>query len=229
MSLPKTQKAAVKVGQGDASKVEVKEIPVPSPNSDQILVKINYSGLCASDKSLLHDEWSSTGLTQLPVTQGIAGHEGAGTVVAIGSDVQDLWSLGDRAGIKWIASVCRKCEFCTNGRDECHCPKQLNSGFSIAGTFQEYVLTDARYATRLPEGVKDEEAGPIMCGGVTAYVACKRSAVRPGQWLVLPGAGGGAFSILAPEAKRSWKLTANRSRTSRSSIRESDGHARHRH
>jgi D-arabinose 1-dehydrogenase-like Zn-dependent alcohol dehydrogenase len=34
---------------------------------------------------------------------------------------------------------------------------------------------------RIPEGVKDEEAGPIMCGGVTAYTACKRSAVRPGQ------------------------------------------------
>ena len=44
---------------------------------------------------------------------------------------------------------------------------------------------------RIPEGVKDEEAGPIMCGGVTAYTACKRSAVRPGQWVVVIGAGGG--------------------------------------
>jgi len=50
---------------------------------------------------------------------------------------------------------------------------------------------DGRYATRIPEGVKDEEAGPIMCGGVTAYTACKRSSVRPGQWIVLIGAGGG--------------------------------------
>jgi propanol-preferring alcohol dehydrogenase len=107
--------------------------------------------------------------------------------------VQDLWQVGDRAGIKWIASVCRRCEFCTNGVDECHCPKQLNSGFSIAGTFQEYCVTDARYATRLPDGVSDEEAGPLLCGGVTAYTGCKRSAVRPGQWLVIPGAGGGMF------------------------------------
>lgn len=44
---------------------------------------------------------------------------------------------------------------------------------------------------RIPEGVPDEEAGPIMCGGVTSYVACKRSAVKPGQWLVVNGAGGG--------------------------------------
>ncbi|KAF2015631.1 alcohol dehydrogenase [Aaosphaeria arxii CBS 175.79] len=201
MGIPSTQRAAVKVGEGDSAKVEVKSIEVPQPAPDQILVKINYSGLCASDKSLLHDEWSFSGVSMQPQTHGVAGHEGAGVVVAVGSDVKDLWKEGDRAGIKWIASVCRKCEFCTNGVDECHCPKQINSGFSIAGTFQEYALTDARYATRLPDGVKDEEAGPIMCGGVTAYVACKRSAVKPGQWIVLPGAGGGLGHLAVQYAK----------------------------
>ncbi|KAJ9637210.1 hypothetical protein H2201_001607 [Coniosporium apollinis] len=199
--LPKTQKAAVKVGEGSDAKTEIREIEVPTPGPGQILVKINYSGLCASDKSLLHDEWAAGGLAMQPQTQGIAGHEGAGVVVAVADDVKDLWKEGDRAGIKWIASVCRKCEFCTNGVDECHCPKQLNSGFSIAGTFQEYALTDGRYATRLPDGVKDEEAGPLMCGGVTAYVACKRSAVRPGQWIVLPGAGGGLGHLAVQYAK----------------------------
>jgi propanol-preferring alcohol dehydrogenase len=188
MGLPKTQRAAIKQGTGDSATIAVKEVPVQEPGPDQILIKINYSGLCASDKSLLHDEWV---FKMAECTNGIAGHEGAGVVVAVGSNVQDLWQIGNRAGIKWIASVCRTCEFCTNGQDECHCPKQLNSGFTIAGTFQEYALTDARYATRLPDGVSDEDAGPIMCGGVTAYVACKRSQVKPGQWLVVPGAGGG--------------------------------------
>ncbi|KAF1847422.1 GroES-like protein [Cucurbitaria berberidis CBS 394.84] len=188
MDVPKTQKAAIKRGSGDSSTIAIQDVPVQLPGPDQILVKINYSGLCASDKSLLYDEWD---FKMAPQTNYIAGHEGAGVVVAVGSNVQDLWQVGNRAGIKWIASVCRKCEFCTNGTDECHCPKQLNSGFTIAGTFQEYALTDAHYATRLPDGVKDEEAGPIMCGGVTAYVACKRSQVKPGQWIVIPGAGGG--------------------------------------
>lgn len=105
-------------------------------------------------------------------------------------------------GIKWIASVCRKCEFCTNGQDECHCPKQLNSGFSIAGTFQEYCLTDARYATRLPDGVSDEEACPLLCGGVTAYTGCKVSGVKPGQWIVIPGAGGGLGHLAVQYAKQ---------------------------
>lgn len=229
MGLPSTQKAAVKKGSGDTATVEVKSLDVPTPAPDQILVKINYSGLCASDKSLLHDEWGASGVAMQPQTQGIAGHEGAGTVVAVGSAVTDLWKEGDRAGIKWIASVCGKCEFCTNGVDECHCPKQLNSGFSIAGTFQEYALTDARYATRLPDAVKDEEAGPIMCGGVTAYVACKRSAVKPGQWIVLPGAGGGALNIYIYEQSANLKTDFYRSGPSRSAIRQGHGHARHRH
>lgn len=127
----------------------------------------------------------------MDAAHGIAGHEGAGEVIAVGKDVEDIWKVGDRAGVKWVVSVCRNCEFCTNGTDELHCPKQLNSGFSAAGTFQEYCLTDGHYATRIPEGVLDEEAGPIMCGGVTAYTACRRSTVRPGQWLVILGAGGG--------------------------------------
>lgn len=200
-SIPKTQKAAVKSGSGESTRTDVKEIPVPDLQPGQILVKIAYSGLCASDKSLLFDEWTAGGLVMQPQTNGIAGHEGAGTVVQVHDSVKNLWKVGDRAGIKWIVSTCGECEFCSNGRDECSCPKQLNSGFSIAGTFAEYVPTDARYATRLPEGVKDEEAGPIMCGGVTAYVAVKRSEVRPGQWLVLPGAGGGLGHFAVQYAK----------------------------
>ena len=62
-------------------------------------------------------------------------------------------------------------------------------------------MTDARDATRLPDGVTDEDAGPIMCGGVTSYVACKRSRVRPGQWIVIPGAGGGLGHLAVQYAK----------------------------
>ncbi|KAI4907682.1 hypothetical protein J4E90_009088 [Alternaria incomplexa] len=91
MQLPKTQKAAIKQGTGDNATITIKEIPVPEPAPDQILVKINYSGLCASDKSLLHDEWD---FKMAECTKGIAGHEGAGIVVAVGANVQDLWQIG---------------------------------------------------------------------------------------------------------------------------------------
>ena len=191
VDIPSTQKAAVKQGSGRDATAPVKDVYVDKPGPGQILVKINWTGVCSTDKSFIYDDWADIGVAMHPNSKGIAGHEGAGIVVSVAEDVRDLWSPGDRAGIKWVAEICRKCEFCTNGVDEVHCPSQKNSGLTCPGTFQQYVVTDARYATRLPEGVSDEEAGPIMCGGVTGYVACKRSQVKPGQWLVILGAGGG--------------------------------------
>jgi len=114
------------------------------------------------------------GVAMMDVTRGIAGHEGAGTVVAVGEGSDSRWKVGDRAGIKWIASVCGECEFCLNGADEVHCVAQKNSGFSAPGTFQEYVLAPSNYASKIPDGVLDEEAGPIMCGGVSARRAVLR-------------------------------------------------------
>lgn len=63
-------------------------------------MKINWSGLCASDKSLLHDEWADFGVAMAESTKGIAGHEGAGVVVAVGDGMDHKWKVGDRAGIK---------------------------------------------------------------------------------------------------------------------------------
>ncbi|KAK4991444.1 hypothetical protein LTR50_001836 [Elasticomyces elasticus] len=178
MGLPQQQQAAVREGSGGSATAPVKQVPVPQePGPGQILVKINWTGLCASDKSLIHDEWATQGIKMMDQTNGIAGHEGAGEVVAVHKDVENLWKVGDRAGVKWVVSVCRDCEFCNDGTG----PELMR--------------------TRIPEGVSDEEAGPIMCGGVTAYTACKRSGVRPGQWIVMPGAGGGLGHLGVQYAK----------------------------
>ncbi|CZR40510.1 uncharacterized protein FPRO_05410 [Fusarium proliferatum ET1] len=202
--IPQTQQAAVRDGSGPGAKVFVKTIPVPRPASHQILVKINWSGLCASDKCLLRDEWASyDGMMppMAPSSLGIAGHEGAGVVVAVGDDVSAIWKVGDRAAVKWVGSTCGVCEMCTNGLDEVHCPKAVHHAVDVAGTFQEYCVADGRYTNKIPDGVKDEEAGPIMCGGFSAYAACKRAAVKPGEWLIILGAGGGVGHFALQYAK----------------------------
>lgn len=108
MALPTEQRAAVKQGTGHEATAKVQNVPVPQePGPGQILVKINWTGLCASDKSLLHDEFQAFGIKMADATQGIAGHEGAGEVVSVHPDIADLWKVGDRAGVKWVVSVCR--------------------------------------------------------------------------------------------------------------------------
>jgi propanol-preferring alcohol dehydrogenase len=201
ITIPKTQNAAVRQGSGDSASAPIKQVEVQSPKPHEILVKINWTGLCASDKSLIHDEWADFGVAMQDSTNGICGHEGAGVVVAVGDNMHGRWNVGDRAGMKWVYSTCGDCEFCLNGTDELHCPKQMNCGFTAPGTFQQYAISDGRYTSRIPEGVKDEEAGPIMCGGVTAYTACKRSTVKPGQWIVITGAGGGLGHFAVQYAK----------------------------
>ncbi|KAH7109787.1 hypothetical protein EDB81DRAFT_873918 [Dactylonectria macrodidyma] len=147
------------------------------PGPSQILVKITWGGVCGTDKSFLRNDGKDLGFFMKPESKGIAGHEGVGIVVAVGEDMQERWDIGDRAGIKWIASICGECEFCQES-DDIHCQNQNNSGYSWPGTFQEYCLADGQYFTKIPDGV-------------TAYAACKKSGVKPGQWIVIPGAGGG--------------------------------------
>lgn len=200
MAIPEIQKAAVKTGIGHESKVEVRELPVPKIRPGQILVKITYSGLCGTDKSFYRDEWAVFKGGMQESAQGIAGHEGAGIVVAVADDAKELWKVGDRAGVKFLTSICHRCEFCQTGED-IFCVKGKKSCLTEPGTFQEYVATDAYYASRIPDGVSDEAAGPVMCGGLTAYMACRRSSVRPGQWIVLPGAGGGLGHFAVQYAK----------------------------
>ncbi|KAH7012835.1 hypothetical protein EDB80DRAFT_748753 [Ilyonectria destructans] len=176
--IPQQQRAVVRAADDATKCVAMKLIDVPQLGPGQILAKITWM-----ERPRRHMK---------PESKGIAGHEGVDIVVAIGDSVgvQERWSIGDRAGIKWITSVCGECEFCQEG-DDIHCQNENNSGFSWSGTCQEYCLADSEYATKIPDGVTDQEAAPILCGGLTAYSACKKSGVSPGQWLVIPGAGGG--------------------------------------
>lgn len=59
------------------------------------------------------------------------------------------------------------------------------------GSYKQYVVSPERYTTLIPDGVNDYVAGPIMCSASTIYTSIKESGLRPGDWAVFPGAGGG--------------------------------------
>lgn len=117
------------------------------------------------------------------------GHEGAGVIVALGANVT-TWKLGDRAGIKPVYDCCFACELCWSGR-EAYCEAAPQIGLQFPGSYQEYVLSPARYTQRIPDGVSDLVAGPVMCSGSTIYCSLKEAGLRAGSWAVFPGAGGG--------------------------------------
>jgi len=151
----------------------------------QVLVKLHYSGVCHSDYHLLHNDWAIKATFPF-----VGGHEGAGEIVAFGAHTNTFLKIGDKVGIKWIADACLHCEYCRKGYEQ-NCPEAKYSGCTVNGTFQQYVVSWASYVTPIPDNLPLELAAPILCAGVTVYSALKNSEAKAGQYVVIPGAGGG--------------------------------------
>jgi propanol-preferring alcohol dehydrogenase len=81
------------------------------------------------------------------------------------------------------------CEYCLTGW-ETLCQQQQNTGYSVNGGFAEYVLAPAAYVGHIPENLDFTDAAPILCAGVTTYKGLKQTETKPGDWVVIVGAGG---------------------------------------
>ena len=180
-TIPKTMRAAVV--EKFREPLQIREVPVPSPGSDQALIQIIATGVCHTDLHAADGDWPVK-----PTPPFVPGHEGAGVVVKLGSGVSHL-ALGDRVGLAWLHTACGHCEFCLKGW-ETLCHQQKNSGYSVNGTFAEYALGQAEYLARIPDQLSFVHAGPILCAGVTTYKGLKETEARPGEWVVISGAGG---------------------------------------
>ena len=175
------QKAVVVLNAGRDAEIEIKDVPIPQPKDDEVLVRLSYSGVCHADVSFVYGDWKQLGFvfngSQTP------GHEGVGTVVAVGSEAKNL-KLGARVGIKWIRRVCRTCRHC-QARNENWCESQLQSGRTTSGSFQQYVTAPADYLPMIPPEISDEEAGPLLCAGSTMFSALRAAKAGPGDWVVI--------------------------------------------
>ncbi|KAJ7684222.1 chaperonin 10-like protein [Mycena polygramma] len=190
MAIPLKARAAVIVA-FDQDLLVKDDHPVLQPSElapGECLVKIDYAGVCHSD---LHVKEGGWGPVKFPV---VGGHEGIGRIVAIGDHtVGSPVKTGDRVGIKWIAKACLNCEMCRTGNEPC-CSvggSTMSHGFKVDGSFADYVLSYVDYATPIPENLDSAAATPLLCAGLTIYKALKETNPKIGQWVAIPGAGGG--------------------------------------
>jgi propanol-preferring alcohol dehydrogenase len=192
MTVPKTQKAMICE---QAGKPPVyKDIPVPTPGPDEVLVNVKYSGVCHTDLHAWKGDWPLDTKKNL-----VGGHEGAGIVVARGDLVKEV-NVGDAVGIKWLNGSCLNCTFCQQG-DEQLCPHATMSGYTVDGSFQQYAVANAAHVARIPKGCDLEAISPVLCAGITVYKGIKESGARPGQTIAIVGAGGGLGSLALQYAK----------------------------
>ncbi len=163
--------------------LELREVPIPTPGPGQILVKTEACGVCHTDLHAAHGDWPLK-----PTPPFIPGHEGIGRVTAVGAGVT-IVKAGDRVGVPWLYSACGHCEYCLTAW-ETVCAEAEFGGYTKNGGFAEYIVADPNYVAHIPAGLSSREAAPLICAGITTYKGLKMTEARPGEWVVISGAGG---------------------------------------
>lgn len=162
--------------------IEIEEIPVPSPRSYEVLVRVEACGICLSDIHLIE---GSVPPIVSPVTPG---HEACGVVAKTGLMTAG-WSEGDRV-VMTGGRYCGSCQRCLTGRFE-DCVAWELLGFHYDGAWAEYVLAPALALARVPEGIPSEQAAILADAVATPYAALlETGGLQPGEAVGLWGIGG---------------------------------------
>lgn len=146
-------KAVVVAGVGQ---VTVEELPDPTPGRREVVVDVAACGICGTDLHILDGEFAPS----LPI---VPGHEFAGSVAALGADVEEL-DVGDAVAVD-PSLYCMECHYCRHGRNNL-CERWGALGVSTAGGAAEFVTVPVANCVRLPESIRLEDAAliePLSC------------------------------------------------------------------
>jgi propanol-preferring alcohol dehydrogenase len=130
-------------------------LPDPEPGPGELLLRVGACGVCRTDLHLRNGEIAAP---KLPV---VLGHQ----IVATTED-------GRRVGVPWLGWTCGECRYCTTGRENL-CVRARFTGRDIDGGFAELTVADERFCLPLPAVLSDEQAAPLLCGGLIGYRALK--------------------------------------------------------
>ncbi len=162
----------------------------PACPSDGVVIRVLASGICRSDWHCWTGADPDVSLPHIP------GHEYCGEIVEIGPEVRS-WSVGDRVIAPFILA-CGRCADCSAGHQTI-CSTQVLPGFTVNGSFAEYVAAPHADAnlSRLPDDLDPAVAAALGCRVTTAWHALTgRAALKAGEWLAVFGGGGIGISAL---------------------------------
>ncbi len=160
------------------------------PGPGEVLVALDYCGICHTDLVVANNESKQA---MYPV---VPGHEMIGRVAEVGEGVTKV-AVGDRVGIGCIADSCKTCGPCEDG-DEHYC----DSGFVMTfnsknlagektwGGYSSHYTIHEHYVVKIPDGLDPAGAAPLLCGGITVYTPLKRFEAGPGKRVGVAGLGG---------------------------------------
>lgn len=165
------------------------------PLPDDVVIDIQYCGVCHSD---LHMARSETGPARYPL---VPGHEIAGVIKATGTNVT-RFKVGDRVGVGCMVDSCRECSSCQAGEEQYCVPGFTGtygnpdrfaeqSGQPITqGGYSDHITVDQHFVLSIPDALPLDKAAPLLCAGITTYSPLKEWNVGPGSKVAVIGLGG---------------------------------------
>jgi L-iditol 2-dehydrogenase len=170
------------IAQTGAKSVELQERDRPSPNDDEVLVRVHTAGLCGSDA---HAYLYKDGYEWIPIPR-VMGHEYSGRIAEVGPDVEEF-AVGDKV-IEEPIHHCGHCFQCKNGQSNV-CQNFSITGMHRDGAYQDYVTVDPEHLHAIPKDVPLEHAAITEPTSIGTRAVFTRSAVTPGDNVLVEGPG----------------------------------------
>lgn len=209
------------VARAKSAPLSLEMLEIEAPRKDEVLVRVLASGICHTDLAMRDQVF--------PVPQPIVlGHEGAGIIAAVGSEVGDF-TVGDHVAMSF--NCCGECGLCKSGASS-YCEKayplnfggsrldgstslrkgdeKIHSNFFGQSSFAEYAICNRRNVVRVPRELPFELLAPLGCGVITGAGAVMNVfKLAPGQSIIVFGAGSvGLSAILAARASKAGAIVA---------------------
>jgi uncharacterized zinc-type alcohol dehydrogenase-like protein len=169
-----------------------KEITINRRELDQsdVLIEIKYCGICHSDIHHAHAEWGEEKYPLVP------GHEIAGVVLEIGSNVKK-YKIGDHVGVGCMVDSCRECANCLKGEEQ-FCLKGNTGTYAkidkygerTLGGYSTHIVVTEDFVLKIPDSISLDIAAPLLCAGITTYSPLHHWNAGPDKKVAILGLGG---------------------------------------
>jgi D-arabinose 1-dehydrogenase-like Zn-dependent alcohol dehydrogenase len=161
---------------------QIVEREIPEPGAGHVRIKVQACGICHSDVLTKEGLWAGLQYPRVP------GHEAAGIVDELGAGVSE-WTMGQRVGVGWHGGHDNTCRECQRG-DFRNCQNLKIPGISYDGGYGQYMVAPADALVAIPDTLRDVDAAPLLCAGITTYNSLRHSGAMPGDLVAVQGIGG---------------------------------------
>lgn len=167
------------------------EIQRRRPGPRDVLIDIQYCGVCHSDVHQARDEWGGSKFPMVP------GHEIAGIVKEVGAQVK-RYRPGDKVGVGCFVDSCRQCSNCKAGLEQ-YCEQGMTGTYNDVerdgstptyGGYSTRIVVNEDYVLRIPDNLPLDKAAPLLCAGITTYSPLRHWEAGPGKEVAVIGMGG---------------------------------------